>query len=60
MFPNFLRYEALSRLTSREAALIYHVISNNRPSFHMWGKENLVKDRKVSKYYETDCSITMT
>ena len=26
----------------------------------MWGKENLVKDRKVSKYYETDCSITMT
>ena len=31
-------------------------ISNNRPSIHLWLKENLVKDRKVSKYYETDCS----
>ena len=31
-------------------------MSNNRPSFHLWWKENLVKHRKVSKYYETDCS----
>ena len=30
-------------------------ISNNHPSFHLWWKENLVKHRKVSKYYETDC-----
>ena len=30
-------------------------ISNNRLSFHLWRKENLVKHRKVSKYYETDC-----
>ena len=30
-------------------------ISNNRPSSHLWGKENLVKHRKVSKYNETDC-----
>ena len=29
-------------------------IGNNRTSFHLWGKENLVKHRKVSKYYETD------
>ena len=29
--------------------------SNNGPSFHFWWKENLVKHRKVSKYYETDC-----
>ena len=32
-------------------------ISNNRASFHLWGKENLVKHRKVSKYYETDCRL---
>ena len=30
-------------------------ISNNRPSFHLPWKENLVKHRKVWKYYETDC-----
>ena len=30
-------------------------ISNNRTSFQFWWKENLVKHRKVSKYYETDC-----
>ena len=35
-------------------------ISNNRPSFHLWWKENLVKDRKVSKYYETDCSFSFS
>ena len=32
-------------------------ISNKRPSFHLWCKENLVKHRKVSKYYETDCGL---
>ena len=31
-------------------------ISNNCTSFHLWWKENLVKHRKVSKCYETDCS----
>ena len=35
-------------------------ISNNRPSFHLWWKENLVKHRKVSKYYETDCGYILT
>ena len=30
-------------------------ISNNRTSFHLSWKENLVKHRKFSKYYETDC-----
>ena len=29
-------------------------LSNNLPSFQLWWKQNLVKDRKVSKYYETD------
>ena len=38
--------------------LVYTMfIGNNRPSFHLWWKENLVKHWKVSKYYETDCSI---
>ena len=30
-------------------------ISNNRPSFLLWWKENLVKHWKVSTYYETNC-----
>ena len=29
--------------------------SNNRPSFHLWWKENLVKHQQVSKYSENDC-----
>ena len=29
-------------------------ITNKLPSFHLWWKENLVKHRKTSKYYETD------
>ena len=38
--------------------LVYTVlISNNRVSFDLWGKENLVKLQKVSKYYENDCSL---
>ena len=36
--------------------LIYTMfISNNRTSFHLLGKENLVKHQRVSKYYENDC-----
>ena len=31
------------------------LIANNRTSFHLWGKENLVKHQKVSKHYENDC-----
>ena len=31
--------------------------SNNCPSFHLWWKENLVKHRKNSKYYKTDCRL---
>ena len=30
-------------------------INNNRPSFQLWSKKNLVKHQKVSKSYETDC-----
>ena len=36
--------------------LVYTMfISNNRPSFHLWWKENLAKLQQVSKYYEKDC-----
>ena len=31
------------------------LLLNNRQSFHLWRMGNLVKHRKVSKYYETDC-----
>ena len=30
-------------------------LSNNRPSFPLWWKQNLVKHQQVSKYYEKDC-----
>ena len=30
-------------------------IRNNRASFHLWERENLVKQQKVLKYYENDC-----
>ena len=30
-------------------------MSNNRASFYLWGKQNLIKHQKVSKYYENDC-----
>ena len=30
-------------------------IGNNPASFHLWGKENLVKYQKVLKYYENNC-----
>ena len=36
--------------------LVYTIIiSNNRPWFHLWWKENLGKLQQVSKYYEKDC-----
>ena len=53
MFLNFLRSSVVRQLVRQ---LVYPMfISNNRTSFHLWWKENLVKHRKVSKYYETDC-----
>ena len=38
--------------------LVYTMFIRNKcPSFHLSWKENLVKHRKVSRYYETDCSL---
>ena len=31
-------------------------VSNNRASFPLWWKENLLKHQKVSKYFESGCS----
>ena len=45
----------VSRLATREATRIYPVITNNQASFHLWRKENLLNDQKVSKNYEHDC-----
>ena len=36
----------------KQITLYTMFISNNRASFHLWWKENLVKHQKVSKYYE--------
>ena len=30
-------------------------ISNNRASFRLWQKKNLLKHQKVSKYYKSGC-----
>ena len=36
--------------------LVYTMfITNNRDSFHLCWKENLVNDQKASKYYENNC-----
>ena len=36
--------------------LVYTIlISNNRPSFQLWWKENLEKLQQISKYCEKDC-----
>ena len=32
-------------------------MSNNRASFYLWWKENLVKHQKVPRQYENDCSF---
>ena len=31
-------------------------MSNNRASFNLWSKENLVKHQRVAKYYENNCN----
>ena len=36
--------------------LVYTMfLNNNRPSFPLWWKQNLVKHQQLSKYYEKDC-----
>ena len=68
-FSGFVSIWTKTYIETFKSALVYHyvarhlirqhvntmLISNNCPSFHLWWKENLVKHRKVSKYYETDC-----
>ena len=34
-------------------------INNNHALFHLWGEENLLKHRKVWKYYDHDCSLKL-
>ena len=42
-------------MATREQLVYTMFISNNRPLFYLWWKENFVKHWKVSKYYGTDC-----
>ena len=37
--------------------VIWQLITNNPASFHLWWKENLLSQQKVSKHYELDCKI---
>ena len=53
-FPNFLRSQVLTRLATREATRMYQFITNNKASLHLWWKKNLVKHKKVTKYYKND------
>ena len=54
-FPNFLRPYVLSCLATWETTCIYQFITNNQASFHLWRKENLIKHKKFSKYYDHGC-----
>ena len=56
--PGYYSIEFRRFLRQLMRQLVYTMfISNNRPSLHLWLKENLVKHRKVWKYYETDCGL---
>ena len=55
IFINFQRSQLSSRSTALDATRLYSFITNNHASFYSWWKENLLKYRKVSKYYEHDC-----
>ena len=52
---NFLRSLSLVVLQLVRQLTYTIFITNNRVSFHLWWNENLVKHRKVSKYYNHDC-----
>ena len=54
IYPIFLRYSVLSCSATWEAAPIYQFICNNDASFHLWSKENLLNNQKVSKYHKND------
>ena len=56
-FPNFLRSQVLSRLSTCEAIRIHQFITNIPAPFHLWRKENLVKHQKSSKYYDHGRSV---
>ena len=56
-FETFLRSFIVNRSPCSEAAQIYQFIFTNHASFHLWWKENLLKHKKVSKYYEHDCRL---
>ena len=46
IFPNFVISQILLRSVSREATPIYHFITNNYDSCHLWWKENKLNHQK--------------
>ena len=55
-FPDVFLFPIILSAT-REATRVYHFITNNHTSFHLWWKENLLGLKKISEYYEHDCSL---
>ena len=54
IFLNFLGFPSLKLFDNWWSSWYIPVITNNHASFHLWWKENLLKHRKVSGYYELD------
>ena len=50
----FSWYFLISKAT-RKTIVYTTSTSNNCPSFHLWWKGNVVKHKKVLKYYENNC-----
>ena len=48
----------LSYLATREEIRTYQFITNNYDFFHLWGKENLLIHKEVSKHCEDDSRET--
>ena len=55
---NFQRFSCLAVCETNRLYTMF--ISNNRASYHLSWKENLVKHQIVSKYYENDCRLSCT
>ena len=52
-----LRYHSMEFRHFPDILVYTMFVSNNRASFHLWWKGNLVKPQKVSKYYENECKL---
>ena len=55
-FWDFLDFSSFPKILNLKSFYKYTLfITNNRASFHLWWKGNLVKHQKVPQYYFHDC-----